>query len=104
MSYQGVMNLAREHPRSTRRSLDYPEVEWLSVVKGCYEEAERLNGGRFAGAWVAQKVGLFPGLNLLAKYGILAKAGDTVRGGRRAYWVMPDMNGAGRALRELGYL
>ena len=74
------------------------------MVRGCCDEAERLNGRAFAGAWVAQRVGLFPGLTLLAKYGILRKSGQSTRGGRRAYWTMPDIGGVKRALSELGYL
>ena len=101
MSYDGVMRLAREHPFTKGGMFD---VDWLRVVKGCYEEAKRLEGKSFACAWVVNRVGWFPGLRMLEKYGILKKEGETVRGGRRAYWVMPDMDGVARALRELGYL
>ena len=104
MSYDAVIRLAREHPRSSRRSLDYPEVDWLEVVRGCYQEAERVGGRRFAGSWVAHRVGMLPGLKLLANYGILTKSGESTRGGKRAYWVMPDTDGVRRALGELGYL
>lgn len=104
MSYEGVMRLAREHPFKAKGGLPAFDVDWLKVVKGCYEEARRLEGRSFAGAWVVDKVGWFPGLRMLEKYGILKKEGETVRGGRRAYWTMPDMDGVGRALRELGYM
>lgn len=104
MSYEGVMRSAREHPFKAKGGLPAFDVDWLKVVKGCYEEARRLEGRSFAGAWVVDKVGWFPGLRMLEKYGILKKEGETVRGGRRAYWTMPDMDGVGRALRELGYM
>src|SRR5262249_31740115 len=37
-------------------------------------------------------------------YGILEKVGETARGGRRAYYQMPNREGVERALRELGAL
>lgn len=49
------------------------EVDWLKVVKDCYEEARSLEGKDFTGAWVADRVGWFPGLRLLEKYGIRKK-------------------------------
>jgi len=87
-AYDGVKMLAREHP------------DWLRVVRGCYEVAAKYD--KFAGAWVVDEVGWFPSLRLLVKYGILVKEGETVRGGRRAYYAMPDRDGVGRALRDLG--
>ena len=101
MSYEGVMRLAREHPfRPTSRF----SVDWLKVIRGCYEEAKSHEGKRFAGTWVVDRVGWFPGLKILERYGILRKVGRTVRGGRRAYWEMLDIGETARALRELGYL
>jgi len=86
---EAVLLLGREHPA------------WLPVVQACYEEAAR--PGRFAGAWVLRRLGQWrPGLRLLVRYGILEKVGETTRGGRRAYYRMPDREGVGRALRELG--
>jgi predicted transcriptional regulator len=38
---------------------------------------------------------------LLAAYGLIEKSGETVRGGRRAYWKMPDRQGVEEALRKL---
>jgi hypothetical protein len=43
-------------------------------------------------------------LRILETYGILKKEGETVRGGRRAYWSMPDIEGVKIALLELGYI
>ena len=95
MSYDGVMQLAKDYPR------------WLLIVKACYNEAKRCNEG-FAGSWVfdeCRKMGGdgFPNLKRLVTYGILEKEGSS-RGGRRAYYLMPDQIGVGRALEELGYL
>ena len=99
MSYEGVIRLAREHPRS-RGTI---EVDWLKVVRGCYEEAKGHGGGRFAGSWVykRQGTGFFPGLRLLVDYGILRKVDQT---SKYTFYVMPDIKGVARALRELGYL
>lgn len=87
-AYDGVKMLAKEHP------------DWLRVVKGCYEIAAKYD--KFAGAWVVDEIGWFPSLRLLAKYGVLVKQGESTRGGRRAYYSMPDREGVGMALRELG--
>jgi len=80
----------------------YNGVKRLPIVKECYDAANRYV--EFAGAWVAGKIGWFPGLRLLVKYGILQKEGESVRGGRRAYYTMPDRSGVEKALHELGYL
>jgi hypothetical protein len=45
-----------------------------------------------------------PSLRPLGAAGIVEKSGDTVRGGRRAYYRMPDVDGVERGLRELGLL
>lgn len=89
--YNGVKRLARERPG------------WLPIVAACLEEAKE-SKGEFAGAWVlerANKLGIpwFPNLRLLVGYGIL-KHEDTTRGGRRAYYTMPDIEGVENALRE----
>ena len=103
MSYEGTMRLAREHPES-RGIID---VDWLSVVRGCYEEAREVQsrgGDKFPGARIRHRVGWFPGLIVLEKYGVLRPVGEPTRHGSRRYWVMPDINGVARPLRELGYL
>jgi hypothetical protein len=87
---------------STKRFLrDYPER--FPVVRACVIEAERTRG-EFAGAWVLQeahKLGVkwFPNLRSLASYGILRRT-DVSRGGRRAYYTMPDLEGVKTALKE----
>ncbi len=105
MSYQGVMRLAREHPfNPTKSGPPVFNVDWLKVVKGCNKVANIYGGKSFPGAAVADEIGWFPGLRLLEKYGILRPVGEPTRGGSRRYWAMPDIDGAARALRELGYL
>ena len=111
MSYQGVMRLAREHP--FRPSGDF-DVGWLMVVRGCYEETKGHEGKVFDGSSVVDRlrwlpgfenrIRWFPGLRLLQKYGILKKVERTVQGGRKANWVMLDIDGTAKALRKLGYL
>ena len=86
--YAAVKVLARENP------------EWLDVVRACYDQAEETE--EFAGAWVRRRLGRwFPSLRILGRYGILEKV-DVSRGGRRAYYRMPDREGVEKALRELG--
>lgn len=102
--YIGVKRLSVEHP------------DWIPIVITCFENAQK--GSQFAGKWILQDLqrkgwhGLkyandivpwFPGLGLLVGYGIL-KHEDTTRGGRRAYYTMPDIIGVEKALRELGFL
>jgi len=85
--YEGTIRLARE-----KRYFNLPfgrgRGDWLRVVKACYEEA--IGVKVFADSWIADKVGWFPPLRTLVKYGILEKVGDTVKAGRRAYYRMPD--------------
>ena len=87
MSYAAVKTLAREHP------------DWLVVVKGCYEIAGEFH--EFKGKYVRERVGWFPGLTILVRYGILRKVRSVATG---AWYTMPDRVGVGRALGELGYL
>lgn len=88
---------------ATRRFLrDHPN--WLDVVEACVTEANRTEG-EFAGAWAlneAKKSGRvwFPNLRPLVSYGILRKT-DVTRGGRRAYYVMPDVDGVRAALGDI---
>jgi len=92
IGYKGVKRLARE------------KSGWLPIVEACLEEAKRCKG-EFAGAWVletAKKKGIswFPNLRTLVSYGILKRT-DVTRGGRRAYYVMPDIEGVEQALKEI---
>lgn len=100
--YNGVKRLAREH------------ADWLPIVEVSLKCAKQYQG-EFAGKWVLEELnkdewpGLrfgntrarwFPGLRTLVGYGILNHT-DTTRGGRRAYYVMPDPQGVEKALREI---
>src|SRR5271157_2314103 len=88
---------------ATRRFLrDHPD--WLDVVRACVVEATRCRG-EFAGAWVlreAKKSGRdwLPNLRPLVSCGILCRT-DVTRGGRRAYYVMPDIEGVKMALMDI---
>jgi hypothetical protein len=96
--YESVMTLAADPERGSK---------WLPVVVAAYWQSRRTAayGGRFAGAWVVNDLGGWvPSLRLLAAAGILEKSGDTVRGGRRAYYRMPDADGVEKALRQLDLL
>lgn len=94
-----MIRLAQEHPRSPGTV----DVDWLKVVRGCYEEAESQGGTRFAGSRVYKRrgTGWFPGLSSLVERGILRKVDKT---SRLTFYVMPDREGVARALGELGYL
>ena len=87
---------------ATKRFLgDHPDR--LLVVRACVTLAERTRG-EFAGAWVfreARSLGVqwFPNLRSLASYGILQRT-DVSRGGRRAYYIMQDIDGVNAALKE----
>ena len=92
MGYKGVKRLAREKPA------------WLPIVEACLEEAKRCEG-EFAGAWILENlkkkgISWFPNLRTLVSYGILQKT-DVTRGGRRAYYIMPDIEGVEVALNEI---
>jgi hypothetical protein len=88
---------------AARRFLrDHPD--WLDVVRACVVEATRCRG-EFAGAWVlreAKKSGRdwLPNLRPLVACGILQRT-DVARGGRRAYYVMPDIEGVKTALMDV---
>ena len=88
--YDRAMQLARERDNLA-----------LGVLKQCYDWV--LQHGReqsFTARWV---LGGIPVLNLrtLKAKGILKRVGLS-RGGHRAYYVMVDPDGVGRALHVLG--
>lgn len=87
--YDAVRTIAKERP------------EWMDVVRASFQEAQ--TSERFAGAWVLERLGRWaPSLQMLTRYGVIEKDGESTRGGRRAYYRMPDREGVARALRELG--
>jgi hypothetical protein len=93
-----VLRLAYEHP------------DWVPVLRAACTQARKSEpyGGQFAGRWVLQELqqqtGLpqwQPGLRRLVSYGLLEKVGESTRGGRRAYYRMPDADGVEQALAGL---
>jgi hypothetical protein len=95
---QRVMRLVAEHP------------EELPLVRAACEQAKKSAafGGEFAGSWVLQEMARQtgepawrPGVRRLAAYGIIQKSGESTRGGRRAYYRMPDIEGVNEALADL---
>lgn len=83
---RNVQRLAQEHP------------DWLPVLEAAVAVAADVEalGGEFAGAWVVDELGRrglrrwIPNLRILVSYGFLEKSGLSTRGGRRAYYRMPD--------------
>jgi hypothetical protein len=96
-SDQAVRRLAAEHP------------EWLPVLEAAAAVAANVaeNGGEeFAGAWVVDELARrgaqrwIPNLRILVSYGLLEKSGPSTRGGRRAYYRMPDRAGVVNAIQS----
>lgn len=92
---------------------EYPE-ETLLLRAAC-EQARRCEPGDFAGSWVLRELSRLsgrtgpvvtgdpswrPGLRRLSAHGLIEKTG-TARGGRRAYYRMPDHEAVERALAEI---
>jgi len=95
MSYAGVKRLSEERP------------DWIPIVKECFICAQKYE--EFAGSWVlsgleekTKKSTWVPGLRTLVAYEILKRT-KTSRGGRRAYYIIPDPEGVKKALQELGF-
>jgi hypothetical protein len=83
---------------------EYPEERTL--LRAACEVASRCEPGDFAGSWVLQEMehqtgerAWRPGLRRLSAFGLIEKTG-TARGGRRAYYQMPDRAGVEQALAE----
>jgi hypothetical protein len=91
---QAVRRLASEHP------------EWLPVLEAAATVAASVeeHGGEFAGAWVVDELARggsrrwIPNLRILVSYGLLEKSGPSSRGGRRAYYRMPDRESVVKAI------
>lgn len=95
---RAVMRLASEQPI------------WIPVLRAACERARKSEsyGGEFAGTWVLRDLAAQtgkrewrPGLRLLVSYGLIEKSGESVRGGRRAYYRMPDRAEIEQALAHL---
>lgn len=92
--YTGTVRLLHDDPK------------WAPIVAAALEKAKALKGEGMAGAWVlalAKERGILwlPNLRKLVSYGILEKEGESTRGGRRAYYIMPDIAGVEAALTEM---
>lgn len=89
-----VRRLAIEHP------------EWMPVLEAAVAVAQRseAHGGEFAGSWVLMELQQrggphwVPNLRILVSHGLLEKHGASTRGGRRAYYRMPDREGIAAAI------
>lgn len=94
--------------RAVRR-LAYERPAWLPVLEAACTcaRAARPYGGEFAGTWVieelARQTGVrwLPGLRTLVAFGLLEKSGETVRGGRRAYYRMSDPDNVEHAVQAV---
>jgi hypothetical protein len=91
-----------------RLAYEYPD--WVPVLRAACAQARKSEpyGGQFAGRWVLQELAhetgrpqWQPGLRRLVSYGLLEKVGESTRGGRRAYYRMPDRQGVETALAAL---
>jgi hypothetical protein len=72
--------------------------DWIPVLEAAIAVSDRVeeHGGEFAGAWVIDELERraghrtwLPNLRVLVTYGLVEKAGESTRGGRRAYYRMP---------------
>src|SRR5438128_8847385 len=104
-SFMKESNLITETEQAVAR-LAIERPEWLPVLEAASAVAARFeeHGGEFAGAWVVEELARrgaprwIPNLRLLVGYGLLEKSGPSTRGGRRAYYRMPDRSGVESAL------
>lgn len=93
-------------PEQAVRRLGIEHPEWLLVLEAAAAVAASVeeHGGEFAGSWVVDELARrgsprwIPNLRILVSYGLLEKSGPSTRGGRRAYYRMPDRVGVQRAL------
>jgi len=100
-------NVISESEQAVRR-LAYEHPDWLPVLEAAAAVAANVEeyGGEFAGAWVVDELGRrgrprwIPNLRILVGYGLLEKSGPSTRGGRRAYYRMPDRVEVERALED----
>lgn len=83
---------------------EYPAEH--ALLRAACEQARKCEPGDFAGSWVLREMeqqtgepAWRPGLRRLAAFGLIEKT-DTARGGRRAYYRMPDRLGVEQALAE----
>lgn len=95
-SQQAVQRLALERP------------DWLPVLEAAVVVAATSEGygGEFPGAAVLDELAKrgqrrwIPNLRILVSYGLIEKSGRSTRGGRRAYYRMPQRVAVEQALAE----
>jgi hypothetical protein len=105
-SVEGAPGRAATTKQQVLRLLnEYPEERHL--LRAACEQARKCEPGDFAGSWVLQEMeqqtgepAWRPGLRRLSASGLIEKTG-TARGGRRAYYRMPDRAGVEQALAEI---
>lgn len=109
--YSGYMDNHAETRRAVMR-LASERPDWLPVLQAACESARQAEeyDGEFAGSWVLAQLKQLtgenawrPGLRTLAVYGLIEKSGPSTRGGRRAYYRMPDRQGVELGLEELAH-
>src|SRR5260370_42236480 len=85
--------------------------DWIPVLRAACAVSDRLEafGGEFAGAWVIDELERrtgrptwLPNLRVLVSYGLIEKAGESSRGGRRAYYRFLAKESIKEALTRLG--
>lgn len=84
--------------------------EWIPVLEAAIAVSDRVDkhGGEICGAWVIDELESrsrrkmwLPNLRVLQSYGLVEKVGDSVRGGRRAYYRIPEKRALAEALSRL---
>ncbi len=98
------LNLITSEDAVRRLAIEHPE--WLPVLEAAVTVAEHAeaHGGEFAGSWVLMELQQrggprwVPNLRILVSHGLLEKHGASTRGGRRAYYRMPDREGIAAAI------
>ncbi len=96
--HRAVATLATERPG------------WIPVLEAAIAVSDRVDpyGGEFAGAWVLEELERrtghrtwLPNLRVLVSYGLLEKAGESTRRGRRAYYRFASKRSVEEALARL---
>jgi hypothetical protein len=109
-SVSGSADVIRD---AVRRLVAAQRPDWVGLLQAACvwaAKAETNGSGLFAGAWVLEEWAARTGnarwrpggLRPLAAEGLIEKVGDSTRGGRRAYYRMPQRQIIEAALRELG--
>src|SRR5579859_4793684 len=94
-AYDAVTRLAREEPA------------WLPAVRAALALTDR-GMARFAGAWILDQLERegaprtwYPNFRRLVTVGVFEKDGESTRRNQRAYYRLPDPDGARRALESI---